>query len=127
MVMVPLETAGLLIRIVVTLILSRLRNILSPTVPRSTAVRAMEVNRILDGALVEETNNAFRSSGDNERGPWGHAIVADHLSGSKVRVDMLRKGPNLNLIVLNVIPIDRVCDGTVRLSVIAARSSYLRG
>jgi hypothetical protein len=101
MVVVPHHTPGLRVGVVVILVLSRLSDILSPTIKWRSGVGSVQVNRGLIGTVVHKAHNGLGSSRDNEGGTRRHSIVAGKLSRHAL-VDFIFERLDLNFVVLDL-------------------------
>lgn len=107
-IVVPKQSGILLVGIVIVLKFSRGCRIFCPAVKRRPGVRSMEMHRVRDCGVVDESNHGLRSTRDHESWAWRHAIVSDQICNTQIGVDRLGEWLDLHFVVLNILSCDRI-------------------
>lgn len=109
-IMIPQQTSGLEVGVVVVLVLARECHILSPAIEGSSGRRAVKVDRVLDSGIVHEPDDGLGALWDNEGRAGRYSVVPYQLSRELVLVYLLLERLDLNLVVPDVIASDWIGD-----------------
>lgn len=101
-VVVPESTLGLTVRVVVVLELTWESHILGPTIPRSTRVRAVQMNGRWVGVRIDKSYNSTSTSGHLESVTWGDTSISSEGGGAQVGVDLKLEGGDVVLEEVNL-------------------------
>jgi hypothetical protein len=110
MVMIPKESGGLEIGIVVILVTSNWGNIFSPAIKWSSRRRAMQVHRVLAISVIHEADNRLSAFWYDNRRAGGDAVIAHQSSRLQASINLLGERLNFNLVVPYFFVSDRVYD-----------------
>lgn len=102
MVVIPLKSSRLSIRIVVVLVLSWLRDVLRPSVESRSRIGAVQVDGVFMRGIVDEADDGLSPPRDHNGRPGGHAIITCQSCWSKIRVYRFCKGFDFHLVVPDV-------------------------
>lgn len=108
MVMVPQETSGLAIGVVIVLVFSWESQVLCPAVEWSTGWRSVKMNRVLTISVVQESHHTFSATGHDDSRTWRATVVANEAGRLKVWKDLLSEWLDFKLIVPDLLASDWV-------------------
>lgn len=104
MIVVPEQSTALLIRVVIILEFSRCRHIFCPAVEWRSGVRSVQMDRVWNCSVVDESHNRLCSARYHERWAWRHPIISDQVCETQIGVDRLGEELDLHFVVLDVLP-----------------------
>lgn len=101
-IMIPLQSSRLCIRIVVVLVLSWLCDVLGPSVEGGSRIGAVQVDGVLMRGIVDESDDGLSPPRDHDGRPGGNTIITCQSGWSKIRVHRFCKGFDFHLVVPDV-------------------------
>ncbi|KAL2284812.1 hypothetical protein FJTKL_08641 [Diaporthe vaccinii] len=107
-VVVPEQSGILLVGVVIILVFAGGRHIFCPTVERRPGIRSMQMDRVRDCRVVDESDHRLCSTRNHERRAWRHSIVSDQIRNTQVWVDRLGEWLDVHFVVLDFISRHRI-------------------
>lgn len=118
-IVVPKQSGILLVGVVIVLEFSRGCHIFCPAVKGRPGVRSVQMDRVGEGGVVDESDHTLRSTRNHKSRAWRHAIVSDQICNTQIGVDRLGEWLDLHFEVLNILSCDRIGQDSKRPRIVS--------